>query len=721
MYCYLDYITCSTCKSRKWCSHRAGVNEHVFEVTGGRIDVSSIFKEKRGELSPVYDPETGEVTSATKTASKRKDLSCLSKKAIPIPLSLTIDSDFKNNPSSEEYYDSFPLDLREVPSTLRPHSQECPECHSSFNTIIDVKGARYHNLSGRFTVDIMKNVCSNSDCSHEERYDGWHDHIFWKSTKELWAHSLLNEWTNVRHLSSVTLSAYYRLKRTTYFNHGSKKENGKSAFPCVVNFTEAYEAFANLQLFHRSLGCIYCEELGQHPQIVGMDVTSILTKYEKVQDLEPPTDSHKLHPEDDVVKMRSVVNKLSMVYIKDYTLRKKTANFMINQRVRIYALDKNAVRICRQNWNAQQTNRLYTDLKDAGCGLLVDFLKWYLGAKQSIKQIRLKLLIGDVLRALANYVPLYKLSPNPINELAISFSLDMMEDHETKALFARYLAYLSLIYQGFQRERDAAWPPILTEVVRDVAKRSDNIVTTLIQQRKKTNNGKLRVLTESEKVLYSSPNACGVSTRLEPCHARPRYDFVSESDAYKARKNKKTPRIKGETETELVADCRKHFDSCSRMSSGALVAVCLQHNQTFLYSILKTPESPDNYFSTIAMYYPDNTCPSDLISDNPCNLYPHMMYREPEKYMNMQSLSDIFHGFAGHKCGPLYCAKYWKECSARYRGINTSLVESNNNKIQRMNTSALWMNLETLNFYLTQLLEIANRLVIRKNEGKQIL
>ena len=157
------------------------------------------------------------------------------------------------------------------------------------------------------------------------------------------------------------------------------------------------------------------------------------------------------------------------------------------------------------------------------------------------------------------------------------------------------------------------------------------------------------------------------------------------------------------------------------MSNGILTAMCLEHERMILYAHLKAAESVDNYFSTIVMFWPDNECISDLISDNPCNSHPYMMYREPAKFENMQTFSDIFHGWAGHVCGPLYCAKLWKEINQYLHNINTSLVESNNNIIQRMNISAIWMNLPTFNLYMTQMLEIVNRKGIREDEGKLVI
>ena len=187
---------------------------------------------------------------------------------------------------------------------------------------------------------------------------------------------------------------------------------------------------------------------------------------------------------------------------------------------------------------------------------------------------------------------------------------------------------------------------------------------------------------------------------------------------FKYRKNNQ-PR--GETETEFVADCKKHFLEKKNMSHGILTMMCLEHERLFLYAHLKAPESVDNYFSNLVMFYPELESPTDFICDNPCNGQPYLMYREPAKFEKMQCFSDVFHGWTGHVCGPLYCAKLWKEVNQYLRNVNTSLVESTNNIIQRMNISAIWMNLPTFNLYMTQMLEITNRKGIRADEGKIVI
>ena len=163
-------------------------------------------------------------------------------------------------------------------------------------------------------------------------------------------------------------------------------------------------------------------------------------------------------------------------------------------------------------------------------------IEWFLEWRGLIKNKRLKWLLGDVMRALANYVPLFKLSPSPVNTIASEFTEDAMEDESRLPLFARYQAYFVLIFAALKCEKDVSWPPCLTAIIRELAERSMQILTALKTQRKKTNDGKLRRLSEEEVALFSDPNRSGISTYLTPIHARSRYDFYSESDKYKAKK-----------------------------------------------------------------------------------------------------------------------------------------------------------------------------------------
>ncbi len=517
----------------------------------------------------------------------------------------------------------------------------------------------------------------------------------------------------------------------------------KVSLPSIKTFTQAYESFLSKQRWARELSCRYCKKSGELPKKVGMDCTQICLKFENMAHIITPRESYQCYDKKDTVEMLYIVNKTPMVYIDKKRLRDRAKSYLIGTCVRTYKKDKNVTRLRNmyksrawhidevRGWKATKKTKLLKELIDAGGKTFVDLLTWYEENQDKIEE-EVRLLLGDILRALANYVPLFKLSPNPINNIACVFNETMMDDSKKRAQLTEYVPVYVLIYDGLKpspemKDNDTippSWPQCLTELIRDLGKRSKLILKTLITERNKSKE--LSVMDEDKKVMFSDENVCGTSTSHEPHHLRPRYDLYSETDKYRMEqkdakeRRKHARRVRGQRETELVGDCKKHFEDHAKMSSGTLTAMCLEHRQTFLYSNLKTCESVDNYFTALLMYYPGKKAPSDLISDNPCNIQPYMMYREPEKFQDMQQHSDIFHGWAGHKCGPLYCSKYWKKAGKKYKKLNTSLIESNNAILKRIFTSALWMRLDTFNLYFKLILEIQNRRVIREQEKKHV-
>ncbi len=163
----------------------------------------------------------------------------------------------------------------------------------------------------------------------------------------------LSEWTINRVKQSATLTGFHTTKMSTYYNNRCVKDNDKSMFPSIVTFTEAYESFLKLQQIGKSLSCVYSESINQLPQIVGMDVTQIRLKYERLLHIITPKKSYTLHPNDDIVKMRNVVNKTQIVYINDKKLRDIAKYFLIGKEVRIYSTDKNVKNIQKFKWTKE--------------------------------------------------------------------------------------------------------------------------------------------------------------------------------------------------------------------------------------------------------------------------------------------------------------------------------------------------------------------------------
>eukprot|EP01083_Nonionella_stella_P045787 122772_1 len=349
-----------------------------------------------------------------------KNLKSISHKPIPVPLCLRISSD--DQKEDAEYDETPPITQRCVPSSLIPSSSICPKCNRDCKEHMKciTKNAELFSLSGSFDVHIYNYICIG--CNYSIEYDGYKDKIFNKNNKSLYTHALFNEWTITNSKSVITLTAYHATKSSIYYGKGKR-------FVSMPTFSEAYEAFYIKQKWTKKLNCLYCAKLGRLPKLLGTDCTSLLTKAENISHTITPKESYTLHA-DDVVKMKAIVNKTGMVYINNKPLREKVKRLLIGKEVRIYSHDKHVNLYKDYNWNDQRIAKLYEELAKAGCKPLVDLLKWYFENQNNIKSKRLKRLIGDLLRALSNYVPLFKLSPHPINYITKRFDFFDFGDSE---------------------------------------------------------------------------------------------------------------------------------------------------------------------------------------------------------------------------------------------------------------------------------------------------
>ena len=83
----------------------------------------------------------------------------------------------------------------------------------------------------------------------------------------------------------------------------------------------------------------------------------------------------------------------------------------------------------------------------------MSYLKWFLEHREDLKSKRLRTLIGDILRALANYVPLFKLSPAPINAVAETFNVSDFNDMFKMKLLCKFTPFHILFFDGMKKNR----------------------------------------------------------------------------------------------------------------------------------------------------------------------------------------------------------------------------------------------------------------------------
>ena len=167
-----------------------------------------------------------------------------------------------------------------------------------------------------------------------------------------------------------------------------------------------------------------------------------------------------------------------------------------------------------------------------------------------------------------------------------------------------------------------------------------------------------------------------------------------------------------------VGDCTKYFHKFQSMSNGIVIFKCIEHEEIMGFHTMRTPEGLNDYFSVLMMIYPNLESPTLVLGDVACQLERYCMNREPSKFKNTLFLNDELHS-QGHKCGPLYNVKYFKDALSSFVYLNDPSIEQTNRICKYLRISTMYMKLSTFMSSVCNILEIESRKSIRKRESNE--
>ena len=139
---------------------------------------------------------------------------------------------------------------------------------------------------------------------------------------------------------------------------------------------------------------------------------------------------------------------------------------------------------------------------------------------------------------------------------------------------------------------------------------------------------------------------------------------------------------------------------------------CAKHGICLGYHIVPKSEGLNDPFSAIYCHWSE--APKLMIGDFNCRLHTYCMYREPEYFKNTVVGIDECHMNGHIACSICYSMKSFKDGHPQYALMNDSASEQRNRIINRMRLSAAWMNLNSFMFMSRLMVEIDNRLLLRK-------
>ena len=424
------------------------------------------------------------------------------------------------------------------------------------------------------------------------------------------------------------------------------------------------------------------------PTLIGCDASSLLLQKKYIQGTKSPKDTKEFN--DVKVRIASKVRKLRVVYIKDVKLRDRLKAVIIDKKIRNYNNDDVKV---TGRIDQRTTRKLYSDLNRYGCDKVVDMMK-YMEQHMATMDKELIKKIGDLLRGLSSYMPLYHIIPNQITELLKDYS-----NANWQRIKQKIQNYQPLIYSVHERfVKSCAEPPTCWfSLIKELAMLSSDCVTKLESARSKS--PPIPTAQPKHQSMFDDSGASGCCYGYKMHHTRPTYDYDSESKTLKH-----------------VGECNKYYHEFNAMSNGICTFKCLEHEEMIGYHVMREPEGLNDYFSLLITIYKDNDAPKLVLCDNACQLNRYCMHREPQKFKNTLFLNDEIHS-KGHKCGPLYCIKPYKDSLTDLSFLNDPSIEQTNRILKYLKISTMYMKLQNFMSFVTNLLEIESRKSIRKRDS----
>ena len=676
-------IVCELHKGRSSCRHRALLLQLLPEEAREAYKLQS---QQPAQDTVYWDDEEGfgHHSFLIKEAPK-----CVSFKRIPVPAVWHTEHD--ETPEQETYYAA--TKLRNVPLKLTPKIEvcECGETLSEANDHLKQTKAILFDTSTNYHVDVYNRRCTHCDKNYV--YDGLGDKIFNYNDDILVFHDVFQQFLFLRHMSKCPMNTFITTQLSLYSGN-----NSITPFFNGVTFSKLLGIFVQLQNYDNKLRCRACEKEQKMPQIIGCDATSLLMQKRYIQGVISPKETVKFT--DVTIKMQNKVAKVRDCYVLQPSLRDRLDLFLIDHKIRNYNTDEVK---SKGSWSKKDTKSLFKELRNKGYGKLVDMIQWML--KESVGMNKyLKSRLGDVLRGCSRYILLSHIVPYPITNLLETYSVDNWS--EIKRDIRYYQPAIFSVHEHFLKT-NVEVPNCWLALVRELAQLSRNSVAE--KEAIRAQSAPLPAAADKHQSIFQEFEVSGSCYGYQIHHIRPKYDYYSE-------RKKKDNKKKTESDNNLqVANCNKYFHKFKSMSNGIVTCKCLEHEEMMGYHVMSKPEGLNDYFSLFIMIYKGDTAPKLVLCDIACQLEKYCMNREPKKFKNALFLNDEVHS-KGHKCGPLYNVKYFKESLASLVFLNDPSIEQTNKICKNLKIPTMYMKLNTFMRNVCNLMEIESRKSIRKRQ-----
>ena len=614
---------------------------------------------------------------------------CISFKPIPVPA--VWQTNYDDTPDQDAYYAA--TKQRNIPVKLTPKINlcECGESLSDTDDYLIQKNALLFDTSTNHYVDVYNRRCAH--CGNNYVYDGLEDKIFNYNDNILIFHDVFQQVLFLRHQSKCPLNTFITTQLSLYSGN-----NSITPFFNGVTFNKLLAIFRALQDFDKILKCKGCAAKGKMPEMIGCDASSLLLQKKYIQGVISPKETTRFN--DITITMQRELRNVRDCYVVEPSLRKRLDLFLKDHDIRNYRTDDVK---SSGPWSTKDKKSLFKELRKKGYGKIVDMIEWILKEKGMLHKHLLDRL-GDILRGCSRYILLSHIIPNPIIDPLLTYSVDTWSD--IKQNVSTFQPAIYSVHEFFLKtnvEVPACW----IALVKELAKLSRQSISQ--KEAIRAESPSLPAAEERHQTIFDQYEASGSCYGYKIHHTRPKYDFQSERKGKSKKKN-----VESDNNIK-VGDCNKYFHKFSTMSNGIVIFKCLEHEEIMGFHVMSTPEGLNDYFSALIMMYEDDKAPKLVLGDIACQLERYCMNREPSKFKNTLFLNDEMHS-QGHKCGPLYNVKYYKDSLSSFVFLNDPSIEQTNRICKNLKISTMYMKLNTFMQNVCNILEIESRKSIRKRE-----
>ncbi|KAH8105834.1 hypothetical protein BXZ70DRAFT_1036489, partial [Cristinia sonorae] len=478
----------------------------------------------------------------------------------------------------------------------------------------------------------------------------------------IFAHDVLNHFTNSFTASETPFTAFCLVMRRTYMEHGFEQ-----SFCSVDTFIRVWFAFIRLQDLDSSMLCPTC---GPSPSVVIADGVSLAPQMSKLTShIRPPTTT-TAHSER--VETISSYRARGLPFIKTPALRALLTKFLDSTKVFF-------------------TNILDTTPLAAEYPSLHQFMMLYLSSgRQSPHYMAYRTLLSQI------SAPDIALQLVPFKAIPILRSMTD-PNYDVPVWLQSLVPAMGHAINSHRTNSNGHRVPLpleLRAVAGWMADRANDVYSRLAQH------------DPAPIQVHGADNlgSWGDWRQTGTCYGLPQ---IRSRRVYPKLRNDGSPTDRL-PEDKSDSGCNKYYSTYSKSNlAGGIMVLWCTHSICLGFHTMPVAEGRNDVFAAIYTHFP--VAPEIIVYDYACQLAAYSLVREACFFRDTRFLIDELHAHGHSGCGQACFASNAMTYDERVRAINTSAAECGNGGLKRIRKSVSYMTYEHTVLYTKAFFDVWNR------------